>query len=169
MANGLTNKQRVFIEAYLVSWNASDAARKARYAKPGQQGHRLLKNVEIAAAIQERLNAAAMPANEVLARLTQHGSSSMEDFVDVDRETLDLDKARTAGKLHLIKKFTRSETKYGTNVSIEIYDAQAALVHIGKHHGLFTDKVEHSGPNGGPIPIREMRVNLPVNHEPVDS
>jgi hypothetical protein len=29
--------------------------------------------------------------------------------------------------------------------SFEMYDAQAALVHIGKHHGLFVDRQEQSG------------------------
>lgn len=28
---------------------------------------------------------------------------------------------------------------------------------LGKHHKVFTDKVEHSGPNGGPMEFTEVR------------
>lgn len=142
---GLTPKQRVFVEHYLISWNATEAARQAGYAEPNKQGPRLLVNVGIAEAIQARLVEKTMAADEVLVRLAEHARSTMADFMDVDGEVLDLAKAERAGKLHLIKKFTTADTQFGSRVSIELYDAQSALTLIGKHHGLFTDKVEHSG------------------------
>lgn len=30
---------------------------------------------------------------------------------------------------------------------------EGALEMLGRHHGLFKDRIEHSGPNGGPIPV----------------
>lgn len=45
------------------------------------------------------------------------------------------------GKKHLIKSI--KPTQWGK--AIEFYDAQAARMQIGKHHKLFTDKVEMSG------------------------
>jgi phage terminase small subunit len=140
----LTDKQRIFIEEYLRSWNATEAARVAGYKDPEQAGYENKKKQEVQAQIQAHIDE-IYPAGKVLSRLADHADGTMEDFIDIGRETLDLDKAKAAGKLHLIKKFTRSETKYGTNVSLELYDAQAALVHLGKHHGLFTDRTEHSG------------------------
>ena len=58
MANGLTSKQHAFVAAYIgvARGNASEAARIAEYAKPGQEGHRLLKIAEIDAAIQQWRN-----------------------------------------------------------------------------------------------------------------
>jgi phage terminase small subunit len=38
-----------------------------------------------------------------------------------------------------------------TEVEFELHDSQNALVQIGRHHKLFTDKSELSGPDGGPI------------------
>ena len=38
-------------------------------------------------------------------------------------------------------------------LKIKLHDKQAALVNMGKHLGLFVEKHEHSGPDGGPIEI----------------
>lgn len=47
----LTEKRRRFVLAYVQSGNASEAAREAGYAKPMQEGHSLLRNHEVMAAI----------------------------------------------------------------------------------------------------------------------
>lgn len=36
-------------------------------------------------------------------------------------------------------------------IKIKMYDKKGALVDIGKHLGMFVEKHEHSGPDGGPI------------------
>jgi phage terminase small subunit len=136
----LNDKQQAFVEAYLATWNASEAARQADYAKPGQQGHRLLKNVEIEAEIKQRIAEKAMTADEVLVRLAEQARNEHGAYISTSG-AIDLRRLIADGKGHLIKGIKR--TQFGDN--IEFYDAQAALVHIGKHHGLFTDKVEHSG------------------------
>jgi phage terminase small subunit len=162
--DGLTDKQRAFVEHYLVCWNASEAARRASYTgKANVVGPRLLANVSIQAAIQERLSALAMSADEVLARLTAQARGSMTDFLDDDGK-IDLAQAREHGALHLIK--SRSVTKDGER--IELYDAQNALELLGKYHRLWTDKVEHSGPNGGPLTVREVIIEVPAD-EPLDA
>jgi len=38
----------------------------------------------------------------------------------------------------------RSE-KTGTSVKVKLYDKQTALINLGKHLGMFTEKVEHKG------------------------
>lgn len=43
-----------------------------------------------------------------------------------------------------------SMTDKGT-IKIKMYDKRAALVDIGKHLGMFAEKHELTGPNGGPI------------------
>lgn len=51
----LPPKRRVFVEAYCgeAAGNATEAARIARYAHPSQQGHRLLRNAQVQAALAE--------------------------------------------------------------------------------------------------------------------
>ncbi len=141
-ADGLTDKQRIFIEEYLVCWNASEAARRAGYSpKTAQQmGAENLSKPVIRQAIDRRLSEKRMSADEVLARLSEQAGADMDEFLSKRGRGigLDLSKAKAAGKLHLVKKYNK--TKQG--VSIELYDAQAALVQLGRYHKLFTDRVE---------------------------
>lgn len=200
----LTAKQRTFVEAYLDCLNATEAARRAKYANPRQQGSRMLSHVDIRAEIEVRFREQTLPKDEVLARLTAHARGDMGDFLRVDEEEitlswsllrpavsddgtvdvagvsldlamrdqvkptdlilktetitrsvarLDLLASGRAGKLHVIKKY--SLDKDG-KVSIELYDAQKALELLGKHHGLFIDRHEHTGASGKPIEFIEV-------------
>ena len=138
---GLTGKRAVFVEEYLRTRNASEAARVAGYAHPGAEGYRLLKIAEIADEVSRRTSELAMSADEVLLRLADQARGNMADFVTfvegVRVPILDLSKAERVGKMHLVKKL-----KYTADggVEFELYDAQAALVQLGKVHKLFTDK-----------------------------
>jgi hypothetical protein len=87
----LTTKQRAFVEAYLANgFNATKAARDAGYKSPHPEGSRLLQNATVAAAVRARLTAAAMAADEVLARIAQIGRADFGDFLRVDEETVTL-------------------------------------------------------------------------------
>lgn len=141
----LTDKQRAFVEHYLVSWNASDAARQAGYAQAHSQGPRLLENVGVQAEIQSRFAALKMTADEVVTRLTEHARADIREVFTIEQDEdgtehadLDLVRLMRSSASRLVKSVTY--TKYGPKV--ELHDAQAALVDIGKIHGLFKDVVE---------------------------
>lgn len=151
----LTNKQRAFIEHYFVCWNATEAARLAGYrgndVTLASVGYENLRKPHIAAVIEARLAELALPASEVLARLSDQAVASMADFVSEDAEGrvhLDLEKAKDLGKLHLLKRI--SITAKG--LTIELHDAQKALKLIGQHHKLFTQKHEVDVPQLEPLP-----------------
>lgn len=55
---------------------------------------------------------------------------------------VDLAKAAARGKLHLVKSYNAKDGK------IELYDAHAGLVDIGRAHGLFIDKTALTDPTG---------------------
>lgn len=135
----LEPKQQVFVEEYLVTWNATEAARRAGYAHPNTQGPRLLVNVSVAEEIKVRLAEKAMSADEVLVRLAEQARAEQSAYLS--ERGVDLAALLRNGKGHLVKGI--KETKYGRD--IEFYDAQSALVHIGKHHKLFVEKIEHGG------------------------
>jgi hypothetical protein len=119
----------------------------------------LLTNGDIRALIQERLAANALGADEVLSRLGEQARGDWSQYIRITQDKhwpwLDIDQMREDGKLHLIKGFTVSDKG---SVKIEGYDSQSALVHIGKHLGMFRTRVEHSGPDGKPIPIEVQRL-----------
>lgn len=147
---GLSQKQYSWLEHYLRTWNATDSARAAGYKDPEQSGWENKQKLEIQEAIQARLDELHMSANEVLARLTDHARGSLSDFLRIAPngalEGFDLSEDKP---LHLLRKASlTSRTFKGITeetVTIELYDAQAALVHLGKHHKLFTDNVNLSG------------------------
>jgi hypothetical protein len=86
-----------------------------------------------------------MSADEVVARLVEQATANPVQFFDkrwrVKRDAMER-------KGHLVRKFKPSSR--GRPAEIELHDAQAALVLIGKHLGMFSDKVQHVGDQGGP-------------------
>lgn len=154
----LSAKQRRFLEHYLKSWNATESARVAGYKHPHVQGPRLLNdNAQITNAITERLETAAMSANEVLTRLGQQARAEYASYLranDDGRISLDAQAMIADGLGHLIKGV--KETQYGQN--IEFHDVQAALVHLGRHHGQFTDKTDLTT-DGKPLPIAIIKMD----------
>jgi phage terminase small subunit len=143
----LSNKQKAFIEHYLRTWNATEAARLAAYrgndVTLASVGSENLRKPQIAAVIAARLGELAMEADEVLVRLSEQARASIEDFIEITAlgaPALDLNKARKAGKLHLIKKMYYDAD--GNLRSIELYDSQSALVQMGRSHGIFLDRIK---------------------------
>jgi hypothetical protein len=135
----LSNKQQVFVSEYLTCWNASEAARRAGYnGKSNVIGSQLLANLSISDEIKRRVDEITMSANEALVRLTDEARSSVAYFLKPDSLEIDPLKVHELG--HLIKSL--SWTANGPK--IELYDAQAALVHIGRAHKIF---------DSGPITI----------------
>ena len=147
---GMTARMQLFVEEYLNCFVGSEAARRAGYTgRPDAVAARLLARADVQAQISRRISERAITADEVLLRLAEQARATFADFVsfverpDEEGKTqtvpvLDLVKARDAGKLHLVKKAT--STRQG--LTIELYDAQAALVQLGRYHRLFAERVD---------------------------
>lgn len=143
----LTLRQQKFVEAYLKNnGNGVAAAREAGYAgEPNVLAVQASTNLtlpKIQSAIRQRLRESTISAEEVLKRLSDQATFSIEDFYDFGAGLpfLNLEKARERGKLHLLKGIEYSTT--GKAV-LKFHDSQTALVHLGRHYKLFTDRVDH--------------------------
>jgi phage terminase small subunit len=207
-------KQRRFVAEYLVCLNGTQAAIRAGYSERSarSEASRMLTFVNIRAAVSAGMDIQAMPAEEVLARLSAQARGDMADFLRIDEEEvtltwslitapvttnddgeievstgdlvvklaaqeavqptdrilhtvtvkravarLDLMAAGKADKLGLIKKYSLDDNG---KVSIEMYDAQKALELLGKHRGLFVDRKEITGKDGGAIAIEAFAAAL---------
>jgi len=173
--NELNNKQEAFVEAYLQTWNATRAAKMAGYAEGSASvtASRLLANDKVASRVRERMAAVAMETNEVLARLASHARGDIGELVDPATMTLDLKKAVNEGSTNLIKKIKQTtiigDDKQTEIFEFEMYDAQAALVQIGKQLGLFTTRLEHTGKDGGAIKTDStVKLLLELSEEEID-
>ncbi len=136
---GLSRMMRVFLIEYLVHGNATKAAEAAGYANPSQQGSRLTRSKKILAAIDQYFHAQELSAAQVVARLSEQGRAAYADYLNADG-TVDLAGMKRAGLMHLVKSVR--PTAHG--LVVEFHDAQSALVHVGRYHGLFTDRVEQT-------------------------
>jgi len=162
---GLTNKQQAFVNEYTRDFCATQAAIRAGYSGKTAYslGQRLLKNAEISDAIRQRIEEKTMGADEVLTRLADMARSDMADLMAITTSgfTIELTTKNESGeiianpKTKLIKKIKQKVTTYLAKsedgedrevieTELELYDAQAALVQIGKHLKLFSDPAQVS-------------------------
>lgn len=152
----LNEKQNRFVQEYLIDLNATAAAKRAGYSEKTaySQGQRLLKNVEVQAALQDavalREKRTSITQDKVLTELARIAFANGTDYARVvhnkqglaavdltDTDALDDDKKAA---ISCIK-----EGKFGIEVSS--YDKLRALELLGKHLGMFG---EHAGGGGGP-------------------
>lgn len=126
----------------LVDGNGAAAAERAGYAKRGakQRAHELLQLPEIKARIEElraeQAKRTEITADYVLTRLRENVERAMQAEAVYDRE----------GK-------PTGEYRYDGNV------ANRALELLGKHLGMFTDRVDHTS-GGQPLPPSQINVVL---------
>src|SRR4051812_37546931 len=138
-------KVRAFVEAYVgpAGFVARDAARMAGYTGSDRQlcvrGSELLADPAVGALIKERITAkTGVNEDEVVQVMAGHLRADMADFLTESGPVqLDLEWARAAGKMKLVKKFTQSPTEHGPKLSIELHDAAKAAEQLGRHLGMF--------------------------------
>lgn len=158
IADPLTFKQKSFIRYYLETKNGTEAARLAGYAGNnatlGQVAYENLRKPEVRAELTKLINPIA-DAQEVLARLSKHSRASIADVLDASG-SFDLAYAKANHSDDLIKKLKikrriipvkDGEPEVEITHELELHDAQAATVHLAKHHGLLADRSENINVN----------------------
>jgi hypothetical protein len=137
----MTLKQKLFVVYYLgvSNGNATDAARRAGFAWPDKAGPKLVGKSSIRAAIDAKVVSAALPADELLARLSEVVQADLLDFVNLDSKAkrpvtmATLRRLKRQGKGHLIKKL---RFKNG-DIYIELEPKYGAAVKLGEFLGLW--------------------------------
>lgn len=138
----LTDKQKEFVRQYLVDLNATQAAVRAGYSVKTayRQGADLLQKTSIREAIEKaqakRARRVEVTQDYVLSNLVEVVERTMQRAPVTDRKG---------------EQVTDEEGR-----AVWTFDAKGAnraLELLGKHLGIFTDKVraEVSGPDGGPV------------------
>lgn len=173
----LNPRQAAFVREYLVDLNGTQAAIRAGYSSAcaSVQASKLVADPKIADAIArgkaQRLVAVNIAAADVLSEMDALARSNVNHYVISDEGQVELAPgapANAMAAIQSIKRRTRVElrgtgenevvTKY-YDVELKLWDKPGSLKLMGKHAGVkaFFDKLEVSGPDGGPIPIAEIR------------
>ncbi len=136
MKNELTQRQRLFVEAYIgpCGGNARESARAAGYSGDdntlSQRGFELMRNPKVAELIGGRVEEAVMRANEVLSELSAIAKADWQNFLEIRRDR-------------------EGETIAAT---LKLSDKIKALELVGKYHKLFSDRVDLS------VQVSDLRV-----------
>ena len=152
----LTAKQQRFVEEYLVDLNATQAAIRAGYSTntAGSIGDENLKKPEIKSAIDkalaERSKRTGINADRIIQELAKIAFLNPTDVINMDEATIRGDANREDTAAIASVKVKRIPTEDGdiTEREVKTYDKIKALELLGKHIGMFKDKVELSGALG---------------------
>ena len=142
----LTAKQQRFCDEYLIDLNASQAAIRAGYSpKTAEQAaSRLLTIVKVSDEIKrkmaERSKRTGINQDRVVQELAKLAFVNIADVVDLDNATVR--RSATDEDLACIQSVKMKPSESGTEREIKLYDKKASLELLGRHLGMFKDKLE---------------------------
>lgn len=176
-AEKLTDLQKKFIKEYLIDLNITAAALRAGYSEKTAYsiGQETFNKPHIQAAIQKEMNKRArrteITADKVLEEYAKLGFSDVTDYLQVVTERVLVGHDKETGEpisdisQFVLMKDTKdippeklaaiSEVKQHKDgsISFKLHDKRGALDSIAKHLGMFTERIEHTGKDGGPITV----------------
>lgn len=149
----MTAKQERFVQEYLIDLNATQAAIRAGYSpKTAQeQSARLLSKVMIQTAISraqaERSRRTGINQDRVIRELAKVAFLNPVDVIDMDDATIQGQANRDDTACIASVKVKTIPTDDGpiTEREVKTYDKLKALELLGKHLGMFTDKLRVEG------------------------
>ena len=148
----MTEKQKIFANEYLIDLNATRAYRVAypsvkKDETAAAAATRMLRNVKVAAYIQERLRErqkrTEITQDRVLQELAAIAFAKATDYAEVEdgqviiKDTVNLDEQQVKAIAGI------KEGKYG--IEVKLNDKEKALELLGRHLGMFKDRMEVSG------------------------
>lgn len=161
---GLTDKQKRFAHEYLVDYNATQAAIRARYspATAQQQSSRLLLNVLVLEEIERRkkqiMKKLEITQERVLEEYAKLAFADISDIVKWGRGGINVNESSTLDREHTaaISKITETRTRDSITVEVKMHDKKGALDSIARHLGMFKDSLNITTP----VDVKDARTQL---------
>ena len=157
MTDRLNDKQRRFVQEYMIDLNATQAAIRAGYSEKtaGSQSFDLLQKPEIQDAISqaksERASETKIDAAWVLKRLAAEADADVADLYDEDGRLLPVNKWPKIWRQGLVAGLKTQVSEDGVAIiDVKLSDRVRRLELIGKHIGVnaFQEIVQHKGLEG---------------------
>ncbi|MED3623249.1 MULTISPECIES: terminase small subunit [Neobacillus] len=149
----LTAKQKRFVEEYLIDLNATQAAIRAGYSPDSARaiGAENLTKPDIRAridkALAERSKRTGINAERVLRELARIALVNPANVIDFEEATISGDASEDdlAAIASVKVKTIPGENGDIVEREVRLYDKNRALELLGKHLGMFKDKLEING------------------------
>lgn len=145
----LTEKQQRFVEEYLIDLNGTQAAIRAGYSArtANEQASRLLANVSVQQAVSERMaersKRTGVSQDRVILELAKIAFLKMTDVVDKNGNIKDDADPDDLSCIESIKyKHSDTDTGSSTEREVKIASKLKALELLGKHLGMWNDKLD---------------------------
>lgn len=148
----MTEKQKIFADEYLIDLNATRAYRKAypsvkKDETAAAAAARMLRNVKVAEYIQERMQErqkrTEITQDRVLQELAAIAFARATDYAEVKDECVKIKDTKDLDEQQVRAIAGIKEGKFG--IEVKLNDKKKALELLGRHLGMFKDKVEVSG------------------------
>ena len=149
----LTKKQKLFVEEYLIDMNETQAAIRAGYSTETAQqmgsenlSKPVIKNA-IDKAIADRSRRTGINQDRVIQEIAKMAFLNPVDVIDMDEATIkgEANRDDTACIASVKVKVMPGEGGNITEREVKTYDKLKALELLGKHLGMFTDKLKMEG------------------------
>jgi phage terminase small subunit len=174
----LDERQERFCQEYLKDLNGTRAATRAGYsAKTARsKAAQLLTTVNVKARVDElqarREQRTEITQDSVLRELARIGFSDARKLFDENGKLKpvgewDDQAAAAVSSVEVTEEFAgrgADREQVGFTKKVRLWDKVNALVNMGKHLGMFDDKVQHVGAGGGPIRIEVVYVSKTNGH-----
>lgn len=152
----MTNKQKRFVEEYLIDLNATQAAIRAGYRvsktkSASEIGAQLLKNTQVSAAIEkamaERSRRTGINQDRVLNELARIAFVNPKNVIDPKDASVRANASDDDLASIQSIKVKMMDGEKGTSVEreVKLNDKLKALEMIGRHLGIWNDKVDING------------------------
>lgn len=145
----LRDKQRRFVDEYLIDLNATQAAIRAGYSvkTANEQGSRLLANVSVQTAIAEKMadrsRRTGVNQDRVVLELAKIAFVKLTDIIDEKGKIKDTATEDDLACLEGYKyKYSDTDTGYSVEREVKLSSKMKALELLGKHLGMWNDKVD---------------------------
>lgn len=147
----LSDRQKRFVEEYLLDLNATQAAIRAGYKKSeytDKNARKLLENTRISEAIDKEMAKRSVRTginqDRVIQELARVAFVNPQDVIDT--ETGKIKPGASPDDLACIQsvKVKKTETARSTTIEreVKLNDKMKALELLGRHLGMFTDKID---------------------------
>lgn len=167
----LTPKQMRFVDEWLIDFNGKQAAIRAGYSAKTAEATaaRLLRNVKVQAEISRRQKdlqrRTEVTQDRVVKELMRVAFADMADYAQVrSYPVVNKDGIEVVKQLVTFTKTSAltddqraaiASIKQGANgIEVKLHDKIKSLELLGRHIGMFNDKLSLSGTDGGPLTFR---------------
>lgn len=169
-------RKLLFPAEYIKDLNAGHSAARCGYSKrtAKSQGARLLKDATVQAEItrlqEARAQRSETTADRILAEVDTLALSDIGGVLDFSGDQVRLrsakeipESARRAVASIKVKRYLEGKGEDALDVEVtefKMYDKNASLRLAMQHRGMLTEKHEHTGKDGAPLPPTHVTVRL---------